>query len=180
MKKIYLAVLLSALSINALAAPAAKYSNELLDLNDTYLVASYGVSNSPFQGNYMAGALGAAVPAVENLYAEVSFAHQSLDLMPGITQYYTNKFAVSGVYLFPVEQVDRLSLIGKAGFTYTSEKLAYNFGYTYTGTGTHLTYGVGVQYEINKQIDARVMYEDVGGISGITGSSLNAGVVYHF
>lgn len=179
MKKISLAILLSALTFNAFAAPAANSGiDEFVDLSDTYVVGSYGTSNSPYTGSYFSGAFGVALQAVPDLYVEASYGHQSMDLTFGVTENYANKFGLSGVYLFPVEQVDRLSLVGKLGANYTIGKLS-GVGYSATNSGLSLTYGVGAQYEINDQIDVRAMYENIGGV-GITASSLNAGVVYHF
>lgn len=176
MKKISLAILLSALTFNAFAAPSG--IDEFVDLSDTYAIGSYGTSNSPYAGSYFSGAFGVALRAVPDLYIEASYGHQSMDLTFGITTNSTNKFGLSGVYLFPVEQVDRLSLVGKFGANYTSGKVS-GAGFTIATSGISLTYGVGAQYEVNDQIDIRAMYEDIGGV-GITASSLNAGVVYHF
>lgn len=184
MKKISLsiAILLSVLTFNASAAPAAKSGiDEFIDLSDTYVVGSYGTSNSPYTGSYFSGAFGVAVQAVPDMYVEAYYGHQSVDLTFGITENYANKFGVSGVYIFPVEQVDRLSFVGKLGVNYTRATLTYNVGASGSiiSTGMSVTYGGGVQYEINDQVDVRAMYEDIGNV-GFSASSLNAGVVYHF
>lgn len=134
---------------------------------------------------------------VEVSYADLGKATSNGIVPPGIPPIsgfpYTADFKAtalqfSGTGTFAIN--DAFSVLAKLGLVNSSttlDLLVPGFGsVSETATKTTVGFGIGGQYNFNKNIGIRVEYEDLGtfGDSNTTGTSkvmlLSAGLVYHF
>jgi OOP family OmpA-OmpF porin len=97
----------------------------------------------------------------------------------GGTNFKGNAFELVGVGLLPLS--NQFSLYGKLGFARTEGEGSNAFG-SEKENSTEITYGFGVQYDLNRNIGIRgdwQIYPDVGdGRSDVT--VLSVGVIYRF
>jgi OmpA-OmpF porin, OOP family len=117
--------------------------------------------------------------------AEVSYADYGKAgagmLLGTSVDWQASGFQLSGTGTFPVR--DAFALLAKLGIARTELKLSG--GVSAAATSTKLAYGIGMQYDFNRNISARFQYEDLGivGYSNTNTSRvtlLSAGVVYKF
>lgn len=103
---------------------------------------------------------------------------------PGLSgEVKANAFELVGLGAFPINQ--QFSIYGKLGFYRGEAKLSGDFG-DGKETNTDLTYGVGVQYNFNRQLGVRGEWQrysklggdDTGGDSDV--DVLSIGVVFRF
>lgn len=117
--------------------------------------------------------------------AEVSYADYGKAgagmLLGSSVDWQASGYQLSGIGTFPVK--DAFALLAELGIARTELKLSG--GFSATAASTKFAYGIGMQYDFNRNISARFLYEDLGIVGNInTGTSrvtlLSAGVVYKF
>jgi OmpA-OmpF porin, OOP family len=123
----------------------------------------------------------------QNFAAELGF-HQLGDASAsgpgGSVEFETNAFELVGVGAFPLGA--QFSVYGKAGFYRGETEVSGTFPFLpVKETSTDLTYGVGVQYHVNRQIGVRAewqRYTNMGGgiISEVDVDVMSIGLVFRF
>jgi len=114
--------------------------------------------------------------------AEMSFA----GLGDGYTPEQVDIYGMSLEFVGRLPVNDNFSLLAKFGIFWWTVDNCY-FGYYYydcTGgyydDGSDLTYGVGMQYDMTKNVSLRAEYQEYSDVSGSDVSLINAGVLYTF
>ncbi len=186
MKKIALVALLSAvIATPALADNTGKFYGAV-DLGSvSYSNANGGPTGTTAYPNpgafrFAAGYNITPMFAVEAGYAMIGNSIIDSNLGGGVTAQETLKTSslqVAGVANYAIN--DTFGVFGKLGFANTKvdATLTSNVGVNASASGskTALTFGLGGQYNINKQFAIRAQYEDFGKVT--VGTGANAGDV---
>mgnify|MGYP003385510524 CR=1 FL=1 len=111
-----------------------------------------------------------------NFAAEVAYVNfGSVDIVPGVTVK-SSALSVSGVGSFPLN--DQFSLIGKLGLASTNIEVTGAPSEKNTG----LTWGVGAQFNVDKQIGIRAGYDayKVGDVVTEDENVMSIGAIFKF
>lgn len=117
---------------------------------------------------------------------ELSYGTYGKTIITGFTQiadYKARGFQVDGTGTLPLG--NNFSVTGKLGLARIKVQSSSSFG-TENGSRTTPVYGIGVQYELTKNVAARAQYENLGrvGEEATTGrlklTLLSAGVMFKF
>jgi OmpA-OmpF porin, OOP family len=163
MKKIAIAVLLSAIVAPAVAA-------------DMYVGVNAGSAkiDSPDFDSSSSFALLGGYTFNENVAAEIAYSNFGSESGLGITSK-SSAVSISGVGSFPFNE--QFSLFGKLGFASTTLDVA-----GVSDSKSDLTYGFGGQFNVNKQIGIRVGYDvyKVGSVNSVDQKVTSVGGVFKF
>ena len=118
----------------------------------------------------------------ENFGAEMGFA----GLGDGYTPDNLDIYGLSFDFIGRLPLSASFSVLGKFGlFWWTVENCDYGYYYYYCPPGSYddgsdLTYGLGLQYDVNDRVSIRGEWEEFKDISGSDVSLLSAGLIYTF
>jgi len=180
------------LGVVSSAAMAEQGAYALADLG----VSSYGGGYSAPLGIRIGGGYNFIEP-VKNLTigAEGAFGYfgeATSTIFNVTTKVKTQGVMVSGVVNYAIPNVSALSVVGKLGFMIANTSYSYTnvtfpaASYSGSGSSSGLFFGVGMQYDINKNIGIRAMYEDFGSAANTSATAsagltrLSAGAVFKF
>lgn len=165
MKKVLIVALISsALSMPAFAGDEGFYA--AADLQ-TWSLSNLGGASNPSAGYR----IGAGYRFSSNVAAEVGFA-KSGNGTAGGASYNVSATQVAVVGMYPIN--DQFDLIGKVGYSANKLEGPAIAGCT-TCSKNDLMFGIGAQYNINRQFALRLQYESVGKVEASTGGSNAAG-----
>jgi OOP family OmpA-OmpF porin len=134
-------------------------------------------SKAPGQDNLSMGfRIAGGYHFTRNWGAELGYAQSGNGTINGL-DYHVESTQLAAVGTYPLN--DQFDLFAKLGVA--ANKLAGNT----TGSKNDLLYGVGGQYNFNKQVGVRLQYEDIGKVSDTPGydskaSNIALGLAYNF
>ena len=176
MKKIFAVALLSSLFVTpAFAGSAGLYV--ALDASTWSLSNKLAGASNPSAGYRFA----AGYHFTPNWGVEMAYANSSNGTSGG-QNYQAKSTQIAAVGTYPVS--DQLDVFAKIG--YAANKLTGDATSNCTNCSKNdLLYGIGAQYNVNKQFGVRVQYESVGkltssGNNDISGTNVSLGVAYSF
>lgn len=190
MKRVIVAVLLSSMVVAPAFADNSPYYAGV-SLGSSSLPASstsaFGIfagykldkSMTPFMNNVGTLAIEGQYTSLGSDTASTSFAGNTLT---ATAQYST--IGVDAVAMIPIKSVNNLSAFGKLGFNDVSASTSCSGTGIYAGTacsysassGINLGYGLGVQYNVNREFDVRAGYQSYA--SSV--STIYAAGIYNF
>jgi hypothetical protein len=168
------------LSIVSGAAMAGQGAYALADLG----ISSYGGGYSAPAGIRIGGGYNFIEP-IKNLTVGAEGAYGYFGSASNLNNTVkTSGLMVSGVVNYAIPNVNSLGVIGQVGIMMANTTYSVG-GLSYNGSSSGVFFGVGMQYDINKQIAVRAMYEDFGSAVMMNGRSagltrLSAGAVLKF
>lgn len=174
-KSLVLAIITAAIAVPAFAADSGPFV--ALDAQN------WSTTNNPLFGNPSMGLrVGGGYQFTRNIGIEADYAKSG-----DTGSYLGAKFNVSSVQVaavgtFPIN--DMFDVYAKLGMASNKINLS-GPGTCNSCSKTNLMYGVGGQYNINKQVGIRLEYDQLGkasntGTDDLGASTLSAGVVYNF
>lgn len=180
MKKIAIGLLLS----TAISAPAFA-----ADAGTAYISADYGswsMANAGSFSNPNAITLSGGYHFTPNIGIEAGYAavgDSTVNYIGGSMTYSQSALKVAAVGTYPI--TSQFDIFGKVGVDSISGKLDA-FPSSQSTSTTNLMYGIGGQYNINRQFGVRLQYESLGktkadpAAPGSDVKSTSIGVVYNF
>jgi len=180
--KIIAIALLSALSVPAFADDSGFYLGlDYIQMNLGNLSTVEGAGSSQPSGSYR---IDGGYNFTQNWGAEIGYfgiGNASDGSGNGVS---LNSSYVAGVGTYPINEL--FDVFGKLGVAVN--QLSNANGCTVCGAQTELMYGVGADFNINKNVGIRVQYENLGNVMGtdpvsgsqITASDVALGVIYKF
>lgn len=177
MKKVLAAVLISTISVSAFAAGNGAFV--------AFDAQNWSTTNNAPLGNPSAGfRIGGGYHFTPNIGVEVDYAHSGDTSSYLGAKYNVSSVQAAAVGTYPIN--DAFDVYAKLGMA--SNKISLSgppSAVCNSCSKTDLMFGVGGQYNFNKQVGIRLEYDDLGkasntGTNDLGAATISAGVVYSF